>query len=287
MFKRTTWTGSVLAAGLAFTAQAQQSINLGQADYSTWTLFGAAQSSAPVVANGYLYRDIQLTIASTGDSAGAAFAPSPITLNFNQPFDFHFPFFIRPGGIRGDGLTFTLTDVPGVGSGGSDLGYGGSSSNSVAFAVDTFHFDGEPVSPSLQVLKAGSVTPVAFTETGLNDGIRDQNLQWIGQVQYTPSGLGDERGTLTGSISRPDFGAFSVSAVIDGTVVGTRLTDAQTSEYLGNSVYFGFTAANGLADDGHVVTSAVPVPEPESWAMLVVGLGLILGRLRQRAARSG
>ncbi len=70
----------------------------------------------------------------------------------------------------------------------------------MAFAIDTFNFDGEPVSPSLQILQGGSVTPLAFTETGLGDSIRDPDFQWYASVNYTPSGLNDDMGTFAGHI---------------------------------------------------------------------------------------
>ena len=48
------------------------------------------------------------------------------------------------------------------------------------------------------------------------------------------------------------------------------------------SVYFGFAAGNGLADDGHFITSAAPVPEPSTYAMLAAGLALLGFAARRR-----
>ncbi|MBP6097320.1 MAG: PEPxxWA-CTERM sorting domain-containing protein [Methyloversatilis sp.] len=61
----------------------------------------------------------------------------------------------------------------------------------------------------------------------------------------------------------------------------------EESNFLGRGIYIGFTAGNGLADDGHFVgslTFAPPVPEPASWAMLLAGLGLagFAARARRR-----
>jgi hypothetical protein len=91
--------------------------------------------------------------------------------------------------------------------------------------------------------------------------------------------------SLTGSIWRPDFGEHSVTGAIDGSLIGTRLTDPDTDAYLGARLFYGFTAANGLADDGHFISSAVPVPEPENWALLAIGLALVGWRLRCKAVR--
>lgn len=266
---------------------ARGDIYLGEEDYSTWTLHGSATYGETVTPD-YYYRRIELTTAGVADSAGAAFAPAPLTIDLNQPFSISFPFFIRPGTVtRGDGLTFVLASAPGVGSGGSGLGYEGL--DGVAFAVDTFDFGTpEPVSPSLQILTGGSVTPVASTETGLGDDIRTPQApyQWIGTVSYAPSGNSDQLGTLTGSIWQPPFGphsgTYSVSAPVDMSTLGTDALDPDTNAYLGRSLYFGFTAGNGLADDGHIVTSAVLIPEPACIALLGLGGLIAVGRRVRR-----
>lgn len=236
-----------------------------QPDFTTWTLAGSATAENLTPGNGFTYSLLHLTQGGSGDQGGSGFAPAPLTLDFNDAFDFSFPFFIPPSqGLRGDGLTLTLSTAPGLGNAGSGLGYEGLNAASVAFAIDTFHFDGEPVSPSLQILTGGSVTPLAATETGLGDAIRDPNYQWSAHVSYVPSGNEDQAGTLTGTIEHLNLGSFSVSAAVDfNNLVGVPL-------------YYGFTASNGLATDGHFVTSAVPVPEPQSWALMLAG-GLLLG----------
>ena len=265
--------GTALALG-SLAAQAQQGVDLstGFTDFTAWTLLGSATASNTTPGNGFTYSDLVLTAPGSGGQAGAGFAPTALAIDFNQAFSFSFHFFIpASNALRGDGMTFTLAATPGVGNAGSGLGYEGLGSNSVAFAIDTFNFDGEPVSPSLQVLTGGSATPLAFTETGLGDSIRDPNYQWLATVSYTPSGLGDDAGTLAGRIDHPNLGSFSVQAGVDFSALGL----------VGLPVYYGFTAANGLATDGHFVTSAVPVPEPASWAFMLAGLaacGLLVRR---------
>lgn len=270
---------TLLAAGLAPTAQAQQGVSLasGFTDFSTWTLLGDATVLNETPGNGFTYSNLILTTTGMGDQAGAGFAPTALTLDFNQAFSFDFHFFIPVNaGTRGDGMTFTLSDALALGSGGSGLGYESSSPASVAFAIDTFNFGGEPVSPSLQILAAGSVTPLAVTETGLGDSIRDPDFQWYAKVDYTPSGNDDLSGVLTGRIEHVNLGSFSVSAAVDFGALGLD----------GNPVYYGFTAGNGLADDGHWVTSAVPVPEPGIWTLLLSGLAAVGFVARRRAYRS-
>ena len=276
---RSTVTAALLATALASTAQADQGVSLGTTytDFTTWTLAGSARAQNTTPGNGFTYSDLILTDVGVGGSAGSGFAPTALTLDFNQAFAFDFHFFIPTNAdLRGDGLTFTLATAPGLGYGGSGLGYEGLAGASVAFAVDTFHFDGEAVSPSLQILANGSVTPLAVTETGLGDDIRDDAAhthdQWYATLAYTPSGLGDNSGLFSGSIAEPNLGSFSVQAAVD------------FSGLAGAPVFYGFTAGNGLATDGHYVTSAVAVPEPGSWALLLAGLGVAGVIARRRRA---
>lgn len=273
----TAFTLSAGLAGLAAApARADQGVSLatGYTDFTTWTLYGSATAQNATPGNGFTYSNLILTQAGTGGQGGAGFAPTALALDFNQAFRFDFHFFIPVStDLRGDGLTFTLTDATGVGNAGSGLGYEGLSPASIAFAVDTFHFNGEPVSPSLQILSAGSVTPLAFTETGLGDTIRDPDFQWLASLAYTPSGLSDNAGTLTGTIDHPNLGSFAVSASVSFADLGL----------VGVPVFYGFTAANGAATDGHFITSAVPVPEPGSGALIVAGLACLAMLARRRA----
>jgi hypothetical protein len=280
----------LLALALPRPAQALD-VDLGQGvDFSAWTLLGAARTlstpalaypGGPVVG---IAHELVLTDA-VGDSVGAGFAPDTLLINFNQDFSFRFQAFLYGSEVRGDGMSFVLTTqtTPVLGSGGSDLGYGQSGMPGYAFAIDTFNFTGQPVSPTLQILRDGSATPVAYTETGLGDDIR--NLQtWSVVVSYTASGNDDETGLLEASIFRPDLGSFSVSSAADWSGVGSAETDPESGDYLGRRVLYGFTAATGLASDGHLVTSLAPVPEPSTYAMLLAGLALMVSHVRRRSA---
>jgi len=268
---------SLLAAGLHGAAVAEQGVSLatGLTDFTSWSLYGSAQAFNTTPGNGFTYSDLMLTPPGSNGQAGAGFAPGTLSLDFNQSFRFDFHFFMPASSdLRGDGLTFTLAGTPGVGGAGSGLGYDGLGSDSMAFAIDTFHFDGEPVSPSLQILAGGSVSPLAATETGLGDAIRDPDYQWLAIVSYTPSGNNDFTGTLTGRIEHLNLGSFEVNAAVD------------FNNLAGAPLYYGFTASNGAATDGHFITSgvALPVPEPDSWMLMLAGGALLAAWARRRLA---
>lgn len=262
---------TLVSAGFVTSAMAQQGVPIASGgfltDFTTWTLAGSATATTFTPGNGFTYSLLTLTQPATGGQGGSGFAPAALAMDFNLPFFFDFNFYIPTStGLRGDGMTFTLATAAGLGTAGSGLGYE-SINNSVAFAIDTFNFDGEPVSPSLQILTQGSTTPLASTLTGLGDTIRDPDFQWYASVSYLPSGNGDNTGMLTGRIEHLNLGSFEVATSVDFSALGL----------VGNPVFYGFTAANGLATDGHIVTSAIPVPEPGTWAMLALGLAAVAG----------
>ncbi|HNQ05131.1 MAG TPA: PEP-CTERM sorting domain-containing protein [Thiobacillaceae bacterium] len=279
---------AVTLSGLVGAAHASQSYDLTQGvDFSTWTLLVDAAVMANTPSGGYYDNYLRLTTQGSGNQAGAAFAPAPLLLDFNQAFDFTFRFFVAHGSVaQGDGMTFVLNSVgPEMGGYGSDLGYGNSANDGYALAIDTFNFPNEPEAVSIQILENGSVAPIAHTETGLPDIQPAEYYQWTATLRFAPSGDDDETGTLTGEIYQAYTGdTFSVFSPVDWSTVGEALYDIDTGDYLGREIYYGFTAANGLADDGHFVGSLVPapIPEPETYAMLLAGLGLVGLAARRR-----
>ena len=267
----------LLTAGLiaGTGAQAQQNLDLsdGFIDYTGWTLLGSASAHNMTPGNGWSYSILELTSPGVQGQAGAAFAPQAWALDVDQAFHVDFHFYVNPGStLRGDGMSFTLSTATGLGNGGSGLGYEGLD-HSVALAIDTFNFDGEPISPSLQILQNGSVTPLAVTETGIGDGLYNVSSQWRVQLDWAPSGLGDHMGLLSGTLSQADQGSFAVQATLD------------LSDLAGMPLFYGFTAGTGLADDSYAVSSAMPVPEPANSALMLAGLAALIGLKKRRAIR--
>lgn len=283
---------SVLAVSAPATSKAAgQDFDLTHTDFSTWNLAGDAALDS-ISSGGYIDKYLRLTTHGFNNQAGAAWAGTPQIVDFNQDFQFDFRFFVHHGNsdisYQGDGLTFFITgsQPPAVGMYGGDLGYGQSGMSGYAFAVDTFSWSGDepPKAVSVQILKDGSVSPLAYTETGLFDIQSPGYYQWNATVTFTASGDDDEKGSLQFSIYQGYSGeTYSVSlADADWSGVAFDVSDDDGNP-LGRGINIGFSAGNGGADDGHFIGSriAAPVPEPQVWAMMFAGLGVVGWRLRR------
>jgi hypothetical protein len=260
-------------------------------DFTTWTLLGDAGASNTFNPGWGTDSYLSLTWPGVGGQAGGAINPVPLLIDFNAALTIHFRFFVAHGSEeQGDGFTFFMSgnNLPTLGYGGSDLGYGGGSIGGYAFAVDTFNFGGEPEAVSLQILADNDVSPLAYTETGLADIQPPDYYQWVGTVGFTPDGSNNETGDLyfeihqafTGATYRVDYSGA------DWFGIAQDIFD-QDSNFLGRGVYIGFTAGSGLADDGHFIGSLTPIPEPEAWALLLAGLGLLGIAVRRRQPAAG
>lgn len=280
--------GLLLTLSITNAAHAQRFFDLRAEDFSLWSRLGSALHDTQPVSGGDAH-SLRLTLQTIGDSVGAAYSSYAPVIDVNRSFDVDFFFYMTPGAVfAGDGMTFILTsDEPALGFGGSDMGYGGAPLSGYAFAIDTFSF-GSPIAPSIQILENGDAgSPLATVETGIPSMTEPNFFVWSATVHYEPSGNDDLTGELTGTIHQTlgDL-SFSVSSPVDFNGIGGVVRDAETEAYVGHRLRFGFSAANGLADDGHTVLSIVPTPEPGLGALCAAGTaGVAMLARRDRTKR--
>lgn len=223
---------------------------------------------------------IDPTTGRTGQR-GSAFSNTPITLDPTTAFSFSWQFRIDDSPesgtgfvLLGDGLSMVLQNLNQnfLGGSGSDLGYFGAGGTSIGVALDTFNFSNEVQTPSLSIVQDDA--KVAGTEvtinggTGMGNAIRGLLLTLT--MGYTPDNLGG--GTFSASLT--DTGG----TIVSGNTASIFYADAADFNF-GPGYYFGFTAANGLATDEHVVL----VPLPGALALMLGGAGLLGWFGRQRS----
>lgn len=191
----------------------------------------------------------QLTPAGVAGQAGAIWSPNSIDLS--SSFDMSFQVFFGPGDAYGaDGMTFVLQEnSSGIGNGGWELGYGGSSSisaNSIAIEMDVFK----------------STSPVPSDPSDDHIGISSN-----GSLQHNLAGPTNFPGAL--NIESSIYYDFRVvwnsvlqvlSVYWDGGLFPLIAYngDIVNTIFGGNStVYWGFTAGTGgFTNDMRVCTSS-------------------------------
>jgi hypothetical protein len=272
------------------------------------TLAIVALFASPAYSNTITYNDFSSTAgltlvgnaatAVTGDGTvlrltpanywqtGAAYSTSPITLGASDTFSTTFQFRItNPGGINpADGITFVLAASPtGLGNAGVGIGYAGVQ-NSVAIEFDTYNNTGFGLgnndgnsSNHIAIDTNGVLTNSALTNvygvqncnfsTGLGSGCMSNGDLWTVKIGYNGSALS----VTAQDGTNPVFSAISSYPINVASNLGTT------------SAYVGFTSGTGAGYENHDIinwqfantTALAPVPEPETYAMLLAGLGLI------------
>ena len=224
-------------------------------------------------------RDVLRVTPSQFGQAGSAFSTSAITLGADVSFSTRFTFnFNNQQGGGADGIVFTVqTNSNNVGGAGGGIGYQGIP-NSVGIEFDNWFNGGfDPNDNHVGVDLAGNIlsATTANSPFALDSG---QDLtSWIDYNGATK--VLEVR--LANSNVRP--GSALITYNVDLTsILGTP------------NAFVGFTSGTGAAAANHDIVnwefrdvySPIPgdsgVPEPATWAMMILGFGAVGASLRSR-----
>jgi hypothetical protein len=131
------------------------------------------------------------------------------------------------------------------------------------------------------------------SESGFNDRIQAGSVDFTENTWFTPWGstpLGASlftAGSLAGLINFSAVGGANATVGDDG--FGIFLTGQQLGGFTGNVFYIGYDDQITNVDDNHDdmilrVTVSPAVPEPATWAMMLLGFGAAGFMLRRRRA---
>jgi Legume lectin domain/PEP-CTERM motif len=275
---------------IASAAQAQTVSYPNFSDLSGLTLAGHATTTT--TGDGTVLRLVDTT--SSFQSA-AAYSTTAIGLGASDSFSTTFQFrFTNPGGIDpADGITFVLAQSPtGLGGNGFGLGYAGVD-HSVAVEFDTFNNgtgsgnDDQNSSNHVAVDVNGALSNLDLTNPfGVSNcqsftaqpgsGCMSNGDLWTAAISYNNGNLtvklADGGGPLTTIIDNyaidigSDVGAGSAFVGFTGST-GSGWEDEDIKSW-------SFSDTQSLANGG--------VPEPASWALMLLGFGGLGAALRAR-----
>lgn len=220
-----------------------------------------------------------LLASSASDRRGSFFTSSQyaVTGGFSAVFEFRIS---SPGGATdgiaagADGLAFVVqrAGATALGGSGEGLGYGprGGTAGitpSVAVEFDTFRNSWDPSSNHIGINPGANLTSAASLDVAQ---AFDNGLKWTVWVDYSGSVL-EVRANTTGI--RPLAADLTHSVNLLSTLGGT-------------SAFIGFTGATGSAfgtheilgfafSDTYLAGGLAAVPEPSTWALLILGLGAV------------
>ncbi len=264
------------AAALALVASPALATTIVFNDFSSTTglqLNGAAASASDGS------RAVLRVTPSNYNQAGSVFSTNPITLgadvSFSTRFTFNFNNQLNGGA---DGIVFTVqTNSNNVGGLGGGIGYQGVS-NSVGIEFDNWYNSGYDIDDNhVGIDLGGNIASVLSTTSPFAlDGGQDLTA-WVDYNGAT--NLLEVR--MASSNIRPVAALLSYNVNLAG-VLGTP------------NAFVGFTSGTGAAAANHDIVNwefrstyspiSGGVPEPATWAMMIVGFGMVGGLARRRGA---
>jgi hypothetical protein len=214
--------------------------------------------------------DLQLT--NTTSSSGAAWVGQGISTTSSFTTTFQFSLKGNDSGKMADGIALAFQNVGNnvTGKGGGDVGYwdlGGSGSSAVG-----------------SVIRSWSNNDYGLSTNGVVQGLKSSAFS-LGASNYVTGtetvSYNAATHTLTMSGNFLDNATNTSYAVSDTASVNL-------STKFGSTMYVGFTGGTGGTDADQRITSfaiTAAVPEPETYAMLLAGLGMVGFMARRRKAK--
>lgn len=244
--------------------------------YPTFSSTAGLQLNSVSVSGG------EIVLADTGRDRGSVFTASQyqVASGFSAVFEFRIS---NPSGaaddtgvLGADGLAFVIHRDPSgasvLGSFGENLGYGGASAatridSSVAVEFDTFRNSYDPNSNHMGINAGGSMTSLATANLATRI---DSGAKWTVWVDYNGSVL-EVRANTTGirPVSADLSHSINLLSTLGGTTAFLGFTGATGSGYGDHSV-LGFAFS-----DTYLAGGLAAVPEPSTWALLILGLGAV------------
>ena len=224
-------------------------------------------------------RTVLRVTPSAQNQAGSVFSTNPITLGADVSFSTRFTFnFNNQYNGGADGIVFTVqTNSNNVGGLGGGIGYQGVA-NSVGIEFDNWYNAGYDINDNhVGIDLSGSV---ASTSSIASPFALDGGQDLTAWVDY--NGATEQLEVrLASSNIRPALALLSYNVNLAG-VLGTP------------NAFVGFTSGTGAAAANHDIvnwefrSTSSPisggVPEPATWAMMIVGFGMVGGLARRRGA---
>lgn len=225
-------------------------------------------------------RDVLRVTNANFSQGGSAFSTTPITFSANYSFSTRFTFNFNNAGFGGaDGLVFVIQpNANNVGGIGGGIGYQGIG-NSLGVEFDNWFNSGVDIDANhIGINLNGSVASVSSVTSPFALDSGQDYTAWIdydGSTQLLEVRFGN-------SNVRPLAALLSYNLDL-AAVVGNP------------QAFVGFTSGTGAAYANHDVVNwefrdtfapITGVPEPTTWAMLILGFGLLGGAMRRRTART-